>query len=236
MYSDLHWDIYPQADVAARASVAAYVRHCAEHGIEQGPAMDAGRDGLPIRVDEGVAIIPLMGPMMRRAGPIAARYGIAGTDGVRLAIESAVADDDVDQILLRIDSPGGSVSGLDQLGDAISAAKKPVTALVDGMAASAAYYVASQADRIVLGRNDLVGSIGTRMMLYDFSRQFENDGVEAVPIDTGKHKSAGALGTKITDEQRAALAQAELPIHWPSLVAAAVLAALASACWPWGFA
>ena len=43
-------------------------------------------------------------------------------------------------------------------------------------------------------------------------------------------------GRGITDEQRAALAQADLSIHWPSLIAAAVLAALASACWPWGFA
>lgn len=43
-------------------------------------------------------------------------------------------------------------------------------------------------------------------------------------------------GRPITAEQRAALAQANLPIHWPSLIMAAVLAALASACWPWGFA
>ena len=43
-------------------------------------------------------------------------------------------------------------------------------------------------------------------------------------------------GRRITAEQRAALAQADMPIHWPSLIAAAALAMLATACWPWGFA
>ena len=46
----------------------------------------------------------------------------------------------------------------------------------------------------------------------------------------------GHTATGITAEQRTALAQAQVPMHWPSLITAAVLAALATACWPWGFA
>ncbi len=71
------------------------------------------------------------------------------------------------------------------------------------MVASAAYWVASQADRIYSHRLDLIGSIGVRIMLYDMHRLFEKEGVEAVPIDTGEFKSAGAEGTEITENQRA---------------------------------
>lgn len=204
MASDLIWALCPLAEKDAMSRVAAYLRHLATHGVQDGPALDAARDGLPVQVDGGVAVVQLMGPMYRRAGGMAARYyGIAGTDATRMAIQAAVEDPDVEHILLRIDSPGGSVAGLDLLGDTVARAEKPVTALVDGMAASAAYYVAAQADRVLLGRNDLVGSIGTRMLLYDYSKAFEQAGIEAVPIDTGPFKSAGAVGTEITDEQRA---------------------------------
>lgn len=203
MPSDLYWSIYPQAENDAAARVAAYLRHLAEKGPDAGPANDASRDGLPVHVDGALAIVPLMGVMMRRAGPYARYFGIAGTDATRMAIESAIADPDVERVLLRIDSPGGSVSGIDELADTVARADKPIVAVVEGMCASAAYWVASHADRIVAGKNDLVGSIGARIMLYDYSQYFEEAGIEAVPIDTGKFKSAGALGTKITDEQRA---------------------------------
>lgn len=200
---DMFWNLLPgvEADVAAR--LTAYLRYCAEHGVDAGPAGEAARDGLPIRVDNGVAVVPLIGAMVRRAGPFARMFGIAGTDSTRLAIESALADDEVEQILLRIDSPGGSVSGIDQLADVVAAATKPVTAISEGMIASAAFYVASQADRIVVGRTDLVGSIGTRMLLFDVSKAFEEKGIEAVAIDSGEFKSAGATGTVITEAHRA---------------------------------
>lgn len=200
--NDLYWSINPQQAHEAAMQISAYMQYLQSHGITDGPAEDAQRDGLPIQVTNGTAVIPLMGPMIRRAGPIARIFGIMGTDSVRLAIESALADEDINNILLRVDSPGGSVSGLDQLGDVINDAEKSIVAQVEGMAASAAYYAVSQADQVVVGRNDLVGSIGTRIMLYDFSKMFESEGVEAVPIDTGEFKSAGAMGTEITENQR----------------------------------
>jgi len=49
----------------------------------------------------------------------------------------------------------------------------------------------------------MVGSIGVKLMLYDFSQAFENEGVKAIPIDTGEFKSAGEMGTEITEEQQA---------------------------------
>lgn len=196
--SDFLWSVYEPAV----GDIGSLMRGYAQH-ITQAPVDDAARQGLPVQNVGGTAVIPLMGLMLRRAGRIGRMFGLAGTEEVREALNAALEDDDVRQIVLRVDSPGGSVSGLDLLADAINGADKPIVAQVEGMAASAAYYVASQADRMYVGRNDLVGSIGTRLMLYDYSKAFEEMGVEAVPIDTGEYKSAGALGTEITENQRA---------------------------------
>lgn len=171
----------------------------------QGPADDAGLRGLPIQKVGRTAIVSLTGPILKSPPRWLAAYGIVGTRQVQAALQSAIADKGVESIVLRVDSPGGSVDGLAEFGDFVLAARqvKPVIAQVDGMAASAAYYVASQATKIYAGRMDLIGSIGTRLMLYDFSRAFEKEGVRAIPIDTGKYKSAGAMGTEITKEQQA---------------------------------
>lgn len=201
--NDTYWSIHSQSAHDAATKIAAYLQFLSNKGVGEGPAGEAQLEGLPITVVDRIAIIPMMGPMIRRAGPIAMMFGIVGTDQIRVAVESAGQDPEIDHILLRIDSPGGSVSGLAELADAIHSIDKPVTAQVEGMAASAAYYTASQADRILVGRNDLVGSIGTRILLYDWSQYFEEAGIKAIPIDTGPFKSAGALGTEITEEQQA---------------------------------
>jgi signal peptide peptidase SppA len=153
----------------------------------------------------GVSVIPIVGVMWKDA-----RFrGYADTRAITDSVKAASGDDNVRAIVLRIDSPGGSVDGLAELGDAILSARgvKPVIAQVDGMAASAAYYAASQASRIVAGRMDMVGSIGTRIMLYDFSKYFSEVGIKAIPIDSSPEdrpfKSAAIQGTEITELQQA---------------------------------
>src|SRR5699024_4511213 len=122
---------------------------------------------------------------------------------IRAAVQSAMADDAVDNIVLVIDSPGGSTAALSDLGDTIAWARehKTIISQVDTMAASAAYYVAAQTSKIYAGRMDLVGSIGVRMTLYDYSKAFGDAGIKAIPIDTGEFKSAGEIGTEITEAQ-----------------------------------
>lgn len=203
MRDELIWSILPSAIPGALDGVARLLR-AAEQGREDvfaGPADDAERAGLPITVAGSVAMIPLMGPMFRRVGYFGRLMGLCGTDMARVAIASAEADPDIETIVLRIDSPGGSVSGLAEIGDVIKAAQTPVVAQVEGMAASAAYYVAAHADRVVVGPNDLVGSIGVRTMLVDVSKMWEDMGARAIAVDTGEFKSAGAPGLPITEAQ-----------------------------------
>lgn len=172
---------------------------------ESGLIDDAARLGFPVQKVGRAAVVSLTGVLLKNPPRWMASYGINGTRPVAITLDLAVADKSIETIVLRIDSPGGSVDGLAELGDKVFSVRqqKKVIAQVDGMAASAAYYVGSQAHEIYAGRMDMVGSIGARSMLYDFSKMFETEGIRPVPIDTGKFKSAGAMGTKITKEQEA---------------------------------
>ncbi len=191
-------------------------------GHSAGPVDDARRNGLPVDVRGSTAIIPIMGPTFRRASAFMRMFGIGvGTEDIQAAINAAVLDEEVHTILLRIDSPGGTVNGLAELADTVASANvvKPVIAQVEGVAFSAAFWVASQATSIFAGRGDLVGSIGVVSILYDLSVMFEKEGIRAVPIVTGKMKAAGALGTEVTKEQEAAI-QALVDSHMEQFVQA----------------
>ena len=190
------WAIEPSRFVAIVAALES-------HGLRDIPA-PAAQAHLVTETHDDVAVIDIVGVMEKRLSLFSALFGGTSTQFAQQAVEQAAADPRIRSILLRIDSPGGSVSGLAELGDAVFAARKrkPVVAQIDGIGASAAYYVASQASEVFAQRMDVVGSIGTRMMLYDTSRLFANAGIVAVPIDSGEFKSAGAMGTEITERHR----------------------------------
>lgn len=160
-------------------------------------------NNIPLLTVDGLAIINVSGPISKKPDIFMSIFGGSSSELIIEAFKAAVSDSSIKQILMVIDSPGGTVDGLSELGDVIFNArkKKPVTAQVTGLAASAAYYVASQATTIFVQRTDLVGSIGTRMSLVDASEAFEKEGIKIIPIDTGEFKSAGEFGTEITDAQ-----------------------------------
>ena len=171
--------------------------------IFSGSASDAERSGFPIQVSGNLAIVQLRGPMIKSDSFFARFFGFASTQSVRRSIEAAANDPEIETIVMIVDSPGGSVSGVAELSDSISNAKqhKDVIVQADGTIASAAYWAAAGATQIFSGKNDLVGSIGARMQLIDSSEMFKKDGLKSIPIDTGAFKSAGAPGTVITEEQ-----------------------------------
>ena len=148
-----------------------------------------------------VAVIDVVGPIVKDGGPWAEYFGLASSARITRAIHESDADDSIEKIVLNIDSPGGSVDGMFEAGDAVAQAGKPVVAHVSGVMASAAYYIGARATAIYANRMDLIGSIGVRMTLFDYSAMFEKEGIKAIPIDTGKFKSAGEMGTEITDDQ-----------------------------------
>lgn len=148
---------------------------------------------------QGVALIKIRGFMDKQAF----FSDETSTIDVVNALKMATRDRAVGAIMLVLDTPGGSVDGISELEDALVEARaaKPLIAQVDGMAASAGYWAASQAESIFAGRLDQVGSIGVRMALWDDSKYYEDQGMKLVVIDTGEHKSAGIYGAPITKEQ-----------------------------------
>ena len=124
---------------------------------------------------------------------------------IRRQVGLMAEDPNIDGILLHIDSPGGTVAGTADAGRALAEAnrKKPVWAFIEDLGASAAYWLASQAERIVANdRTASVGSIGTLAALYDLSEKAKKEGIEAVVFRSGAMKGAGFPGDKVTPEQR----------------------------------
>lgn len=109
---------------------------------------------------DGAAVVPVLGPVFPRANLANSSAGGSSLDAIMRDFRVAEASAQVERIVMLFDSPGGVVSGLGEAAEAIHASAKPVTAFVTGIAASAAYWLASQATEIVLERGASVGSIG----------------------------------------------------------------------------
>lgn len=147
-----------------------------------------------------IAVIDLRGPLMKQSSSLS---GGTSTVAARQAIRAAAADPDVESILLRIDSPGGTAAGTAELALEVRAAakKKTTWAYIEDLGASAAYWVASQASRVATNPTGMVGSIGTFMVMHDLSAMAEKEGVKVHVIRAGEFKGAGTPGTAITEEQ-----------------------------------
>jgi ClpP class serine protease len=116
------------------------------------------------RVRDGVAIIDVIGATFKRANLFTAMSGATSYEIIRADFQAALDDPKVKGIMLNIDSPGGEASGTGELAAAVAAArgKKPITAYVGGMGASAGYWLASAADRVVVDPQAILGSIGVQ--------------------------------------------------------------------------
>lgn len=151
----------------------------------------------------GIAVIELAGPLMKFAGGSMS----VGTSTVnaRRQIRDAANNEAVNAILLRIDSPGGTVSGTQDIADEVAAAVKlkPVEAFVEDQAASAAYWIASQASRINSTATSLIGCIGTYAALTDSSGAAAIKGYKVHVVRAGAFKGMGVAGTEISPEMLA---------------------------------
>jgi signal peptide peptidase SppA len=122
---------------------------------------------------------------------------------VREALRSAVRDPDVSGIMLRIDSPGGTVAGSAELAADIrkAAARKPLYAYADDLAASGALLALTQARKAYGSPNAEIGSIGVYMVVEDTSQQYQQDGVKVHVISSAPLKGIGVDGTEVTVAQ-----------------------------------
>jgi capsid assembly protease len=152
-----------------------------------------------------IAVIPIYGMIMhRQMADISGGSSGTSTAALSAALQQAVSDPGVTQIVLDIDSPGGDVDGVDELASEIYQARKSkkITAVSNCLCASAAYYLAAQATEIVVSPSSLTGSIGVYTMHEDDSAMFEAMGIKLELIKFGENKAEGNSLGPLTDSAR----------------------------------
>jgi signal peptide peptidase SppA len=152
-----------------------------------------------------VAVLPIYGVMAQRMTAMEEQCaGGVSVEKVSAAFRALVADDDISAIVLDWDSPGGSTYGVQEFADEVRAARgtKPIVSQVNSLMASAAYWVGSAADEIVVTPGGRAGSIGVYSIHEDISAMLEQQGVKTTIIKEGEHKIAAHPFGPLTKEGR----------------------------------
>lgn len=163
-----------------------------------------GSEAAPYVVDDGIALIGIGGLILKEVPLCFELFGgpATSTEETRYALETALADPRVSEIVFEIDSPGGEVSGVQELADAIHAAgrTKPTHALIRDCAASAAYWLAAQCTTVTANPTAAIGSIGVYMVCDDVSAAYDKAGIKTHVISSGGVKGGGVEGAPVAPE------------------------------------
>ncbi len=204
----------PDSDKPPRISLSRYAQ--ARRG---GPA-------LPGRKPPTIAIVTVAGPIVSgRGGPQAVPLSrsSAGGDTIAAALRAAAADDDVRAVVLRVDSPGGAVTGSETIWREVCRIRstgKPVVASMGAVAASGGYYVSMAADVIVANPGTITGSIGVVTGKLVARELKDRIGVGSDSVRTNTNADAWSLTTPFTAEQHA-MVEAEADLFYDDFVSRA---------------
>lgn len=193
--------------VGALCAPWAIMRECMElfaNGVPA-PILGALRGARmqPMRA-EGIAIIPLHGAVDEHSSG-GFFGGGASLDDFAANMHAALADESVSGIVLDIDSPGGSVYGTQNAASLVYGARsaKPIYAVANSLAASAAYWIGSQASKFYATPGGEVGSVGVFAVHSDVSRALDGQGVTQSLISAGKYKTEGNPFEPLSSDGRA---------------------------------
>lgn len=134
-------------------------------------------------------------------------YGGCDLNDVCNALGMFAADPRIERIVLAINTPGGSATGVSETAARIAAMRDTheIHAFIDNQCCSAGYWIASQCDWIACAPSAITGSIGVYMALLDQTKALEMDGLKVNLIKAGRLKAMGASFKELTDEERALL-------------------------------
>lgn len=172
--------------------------------------------------DGELAVIQVIGPLVQRAGLMGADCGdMTSYEQLAQELDAALADDRVKGIVLELDSPGGECAGLFGFVSKLAAARKtsgkPVYAVANEAAYSAAYAIASAADRVFLTETAGVGSIGVVACHLDQSAADAKDGRKFSYVFAGEKKVDGNSHEPLSDRARAGI-QSEVDALYETFV------------------
>lgn len=155
----------------------------------------------------GIAVIPIRGVIAHRMGSMDDSSGGTSAERIGAMLRTVASDPSIGTIVYDVDSPGGTIPGVQELAAEMFALRgqKKQIAVANGLMASAAYWLASQADEIVSIPSGTVGSIGVFTAHQDLSKALEKEGVNVTLISAGKFKTEGNPFEPLSEEARAVI-------------------------------
>ena len=169
-----HWAILPDV-LQTILSIA--------QGENESPEAVAERLGKPLQNTrnvthrDGVAVIPVSGPIFRYANLFTEMSGATSVEVLATDFRAALDDPGIHGIVLEIDSPGGQVAGVSEFADQVAAAGKPTVAYISDIGASAAYWIASAADDVIIRDTAVGGGVG---VVATLRRDTKDDRIQIV--------------------------------------------------------
>jgi len=169
-----------------------------------------------IRAVKGkVGVIPIWGPVQQRMSSELMKAGGTPLDFVSRAFDRMMSDPSIGAIVMHFDSPGGSSFGCEELSTKIYNARgtKPIYAMADSVAASAAYWLATSADMVICTPSGLVGSVGVYIMHIDESKALADAGIAITMVSAAKYKTELASHSPLSEDAKANLQRHVDTIH-----------------------
>jgi capsid assembly protease len=202
------WAITPEAleVITGLIEMRAAGERLSRDEIDARIAGGPGRGGAVRSSSGGVAVIPISGPITPRATLFSDVSGGTSMEGFMNAFHDAMDNRDIGSILLDVNSPGGLVEMVPEAAAAIRdrRGEKPVVAVANTLAGSAAYWLAAQADEFYVTPSGLVGSIGVFGTHTDISGAQAQAGIKTTIISAGKYKTEGNTFEPLSEEAAAA--------------------------------
>jgi signal peptide peptidase SppA len=167
---------------------------------------EAGAHGSDVsrgyEVRNNVAVLPIYGPIFGKANMMTELSGATSLEMFRQNFKSALSDEGIKHILLDVDSPGGTSEMVPETGAEIFAARdiKPVTAVANTEAGSAAFWLATQANKFYMNPSGSVGSLGAYTVHQDVSQADHQRGIKYTYVSAGKYKVEGSPHLPLSKE------------------------------------
>lgn len=150
-----------------------------------------------------VGVLQISGPITARPSIFSAIFGSPTVTGLQAQLRELVQDPAVSSIVAVFDSPGGECDLIQEFAAELRACPKPLAAMIASMAASAAYWLAAQADAIIVTPSGWTGSVGVYSLHADLSRQLEADGVTLTFTSAGEGKTDGNPYEPLSEQAQA---------------------------------
>jgi len=163
--------------------------------------------------EDGTGVIPIAGVIGKGLSPIEKMTGAVDVSDIADTIDEYAMNPQVTRIAFQVSSPGGTVTGVEELANKVRNIAKPTMSYTDTEMASAAYWVAAAADKVVASPSSTVGSVGVYMVVADYSEAAKAEGIKMIVIKAGQHKAIGVPGAEVTDAHQAHLQEGVDEIH-----------------------